>query len=212
MRSIDILREISNENNGLILTKVAVEKGISRSNLSKLCDNGKITRIANGQYVISDDLNDELLSLQIRSKYIIFSHETALFLNGISERTPFEHTVTIPTSKTLSPSMSEECKIYYIKDELHDLGKVQLTTPMGNKVWAYDIDRTICDIVRSRSRMADETFITAIKNYAASSNKNLANLSLYASKMKVLSQVRQYLEVLLWVMQRRWAWKLKYGI
>ena len=95
MSSIDILREISNENNGLILTKVAVEKGISRSNLSKLCDNGKITRIANGQYVISDDLNDELLSLQIRSKYIIFSHETALFLNGISERTPFEHTVTI---------------------------------------------------------------------------------------------------------------------
>lgn len=209
MSSIDILREISNENNGLILTKAAVEKGISRSNLSKLCDNGKITRIANGQYVISDDLNDELLSLQIRSKYIIFSHETALFLNGISERTPFEHTVTIPTSKTLSPSMGEECKIYYIKDELHDLGKVQLTTPMGNKVWAYDIDRTICDIVRSRSRMADETFITAIKNYAASSNKNLANLSLYASKMKILTQVRQYLEVLLWVMQRRWAWKLK---
>ena len=197
MSSIDILREISNENNGLILTKVAVEKGISRSNLSKLCDNGKITRIANGQYVISDDLNDELLSLQIRSKYIIFSHETALFLNGISERTPFEHTVTIPTSKTLSPSMSEECKIYYIKDEFHDLGKVQLTTPMGNKVWVYDIDRTICDIVRSRSRMADETFITSIKNYAASPNKNLANLSLYASKMKILSQVRQYLEVLL---------------
>ena len=50
MSSIDILREISNENNGLILTKVAVEKGISRSNLSKLCDNGKITRIANCQY------------------------------------------------------------------------------------------------------------------------------------------------------------------
>ena len=61
----------------------------------------------------------------------------------------------------------------------------------------YDIDRTICDTVRSRSRMADETFITSIKNYAASPNKNLANLSLYASKMKILSQVRQYLEVLL---------------
>lgn len=197
MNSLDILREISNENNGLILTRLAIEKGISRSNLSKLCKSGKITRIANGQYVLSDDLNDELLSLQIRSKYIIFSHETALFLNRISERTPFEHTVTIPTTKTLSPSMSEECKIYYIKDELHGLGKVQLTTPMGNKVWAYDIDRTICDIVRSRSRMADETFITSIKNYAASPDKNLANLSLYASKMKILSQVRQYLEVLL---------------
>ncbi len=197
MSSIDILREISNENNGLILTKAAVEKGISRSNLSKLCDNGKITRIANGQYVISDDLNDELLSLQIRSKYIIFSHETALFLNGISDRTPFEHTVTIPSSKTLARSISGECKIYYIKDELHDLGKTQLVTPMGNKVWAYDMDRTICDIVRSRSRMADETFISSIRNYATNPDKNLSNLSLYATKMGILSQVRQYLEVLL---------------
>jgi len=197
MNSLDILREISNENNGLIFTRIAIEKGITRSNLSKLCERGKITRIAYGQYVLSDNLYDELLSLQIRSKYIIFSHETALFLNGISDRTPFEHTVTIPTSRTLSPSMSEECKIYYIKDELHDLGKVELTTPMGNKVWTYDMDRTICDIVRSRRRMADETFITSIKNYAASSDKNLSNLSLYATKMRILSQVRQYLEVLL---------------
>ncbi len=197
MTTLGVLKEISNENNGLILTKTAAAKGVSRASVSQLCKDGKITRIANGQYVFSDDLNDEILSLSIRSNLIIFSHETALFLNGISDRTPFEHTVTIPSSKTLARSISGECKIYYIKDELHHLGKTQLVTPMGNKVLAYDMDRTICDIVRSRSRMADETFITSIKNYAASLDKNLANLSLYASKMKMLSQVRQYLEVLL---------------
>ena len=197
MNSIDILRKISEENDGFILTNTALEYGITRSNLSKLCKNGRIMRVASGQYVLSDELNDEMLSLQIRSKLIVFSHESSLFLNGISERTPFEHTVTIPTSKTLSRSISNQCKIYYIKDELHDLGKVQLATPMGNKVWAYDMDRTICDIVRSRSRMADETFILSMQRYAVSPDKNLANLSLYANKMGVLSRVRQYLEVLL---------------
>lgn len=197
MAALEVLKEISNENNGLILTKTAAAKGVSRASLSQLCKDGKITRIANGQYVFSEDLNDEILSLGIRSDLIIFSHETALFLNGISERTPFEHTVTIPSSKTLARSISGGCKIYYIKDELHDLGKTQLVTPMGNKVWAYDMDRTICDIVRSRSRMSDETFITSIKNYAASPNKNLVNLGLYASKMKIIPRVRQYLEVLL---------------
>ena len=197
MNSIDILRKISEENDGFILTNTALEYGITRSNLSKLCKNGRIMRVASGQYVLSDELNDEMLSLQIRSKLIVFSHESSLFLNGISERTPFEHTVTIPTSKTLSRSISNQCKIYYIKDELHDLGKVQLATPMGNKVWAYDMDRTICDIVRSRSRMADETFISSMQCYAVSPDKNLANLSLYANKMGVLSRVRQYLEVLL---------------
>ena len=62
------------------------------------------------------------------------------------------------------------------------MGKVQLITPMGNSVPAYDMDRTICDIVRSRSRIADETFLSSLKQYAANPNKNLANLSIYAEQ------------------------------
>lgn len=197
MTALEILKAISNTNNGLILTKKAVDNGVSRASLSQLCKDGKISRVAVGQYILSEDLNDEMFSLGIRSNMIIFSHESALFLNGISERTPFEHTVTIPSSKTLARSISSQCKIYYIKDELHELGKTQLLTPMSNMVWAYDIDRTICDIVRSRSRMADEIVLSSLKQYAASSNKNLANLSMYASKMGILQQVRNYMEVLL---------------
>lgn len=197
MTALEILKDISNKNNGLILTKDANENGVSRASLSQLCKDGKISRVAMGQYVLSDALNDEMLSFSVRSELIVFSHESALFLNGISERTPFEHTVTIPSSKTLARSISSQCKIYYIKDDLHELGKVRLITPMGNSVPSYDMDRTICDIVRSRSRIADETFLSSLKQYAVSPNKNLANLSLYADKMGVLQQVRQYLEVLL---------------
>ena len=197
MTALEILKDISNKNNGLILTKDANENGVSRASLSQLCKDGKISRVAMGQYVLSDALNDEMLSLSVRSELIVFSHESALFLNGISERTPFEHTVTIPSSKTLARSISSQCKIYYIKDDLHELGKVRLITPMGNSVPSYDMDRTICDIVGSRSRIADETFLSSLKQYAVSPNKNLANLSLYADKMGVLQQVRQYLEVLL---------------
>ena len=197
MTTFDILKKIASKNNGLILTKTASDNGISRTVLSNYCKSGKLSRVAVGQYVFPEDLNDEMYSLGIRSDYIVFSHETALFLNRISERTPFEHTVTIPSSKSLSRSISNGCKIYYIKDTLYDIGKTELTTPMGNKVSAYDMDRTICDIVRSRSRIADETFIAAIKNYAESPNKNLSNLSIYATKMGILSRVRQYLEVLL---------------
>ena len=87
--------------------------------------------------------------------------------------------------------------IYYIKDELHGMGKIQLPTIMGNLVWTYDMDRTICDIIRSRSRIADETFIASLKQYAASSNKNLGKLYQYASKMGIVAKVRKYMEVLL---------------
>ena len=80
MNSIDILKEISNSNNGLIQTKTALEQGVSRASLSKLCKDGKISRISMGQYVLSEELHDEMLSLQLRSNLIIFSHESALFL------------------------------------------------------------------------------------------------------------------------------------
>lgn len=94
----------------------------------------KIQRIARGQYVFSDDMQDELLSIGMRSNLFVFSHETALFLYGISDRTPFEHTITAPSGKVPSKAIQEECKIYYIKPGLFALGKTMLTTPSGNKV------------------------------------------------------------------------------
>ncbi len=197
MTSLELLRNISKQNNGIILTKSVAEYGVSRATLSYLCKEGRIVRVSSGQYVLADEIGDEMLSLHLRSSMLVFSHESALFLNGISERTPFEHTVTIPTGKTLSRSISSQCKIYYIKDELFDIGRVQLKTPMGNKVFAYDMDRTVCDIVRSKSRIADETFAAALKNYAVSPNKNLVNLSRYADAMGITSQIKKYLEVLL---------------
>ena len=72
MKSLELLNEIANKNNGLILTKTAVESGITRANLSRLCKIGKLTRIASGQYILPENLNDEMLSLQMRSKLIIF--------------------------------------------------------------------------------------------------------------------------------------------
>ena len=150
-----------------------------------------------GQYVFASELGDEMLSLSCRSRLIVFSHESALFLNGLSERTPFEHTVTIPSSKKLALSISRHCKVYYVKDDLINVGKTILQTTFGNPVPAYDSERTICDIIRSRARIADETFLSSLKLFAASPKKNLTKLNEYAEAFDMANTVRRYLEVLL---------------
>ena len=61
----------------------------------------------------------------------------------------------------------------------------------------YDLERTICDIIRSRSKIGTETFLAALKRYAASPQKDLNKLSSYAEKLRVTNVLRQYLEVLL---------------
>ena len=188
MNYIAELTDIAREHGGIIETKVAAQRGISKAMLYKLCKANKIQRIVKGQYILPDELEDELLSISRRSAQIVFSHETALFLHGISDRTPFEHTITAPSG--CIPSAA-------IKPELFTLGRTEKKTPAGNLVPCYDLERTICDCVRSRNKLGTETFLTALKLYAASPKKDLNKLNSYAKQMRVANVLRQYLEVLL---------------
>ena len=192
-----ILNTLSKNGTDVITTKAAEEAGISRAMLSKLCREGRLQRIARGQYMLSDEMPDELLSISLRTENLVFSHETALFLHGISDRTPFVHSITAPSDKIPSPALREKCKVYYIKPELFDLGRTKMTTTFGNQVPCYDLERTVCDIIRSRNKMGTETFLAALKQYAASPKKDLNRLNSYAKKMSLTNVVRQYLEVLL---------------
>jgi len=191
------IKKIAEENGGIIDNKSAASVGISRAMLSKLCKENKIQRLMRGQYILADDIQDELLSIGLRSNQLIFSHETALFLHGISDRMPFKHSVTAPSNKVPSKAIQQDCKIYYIKSELFELGKIQLTTQFGNEVMGYDLERTICDVIRSRNKVGSETFLAALKMYAADSRKDLNKLNSYAKKMKIAGVVRKYMEVLL---------------
>ena len=191
------LATIAREHGGIIETKTAVAHGISKAMLSKLCRENKIHRVVQGQYILPDDLQDELLSISKRSAQVIFSHETALFLHGISDRTPFEHTITVPSDYTASAALRNECKIYHIKPELFDLGRTTLATSAGNEVPVYDLERTVCDMIRSRNKVGTETFLAALKLYATNPKKDLNKLHSYAKKLRVANVLRQYLEVLL---------------
>ena len=66
------LAAIANKNGGIIETKIAAQRGISKAMLYKLCKAEKIHRIVKGQYVLPEGMQDELLSISRRSGKIIF--------------------------------------------------------------------------------------------------------------------------------------------
>ncbi len=191
-----ILEEIK-KNNNMITTAQAVELGFSRYLLSKYEKEGLLERERQGVYILPDSVHDDMYTLMLRSRKIIFSHDTALFLNGLSERTPFVHSVTIPNNTRVSKVIREECTCYYVKPELHQIGAITRKTTLGNVVRCYNAERTICDLLRSRNRLDEETVISAIKNYAASSDKDLNLLAVYASQFGVDRELKRYMEVLL---------------
>lgn len=192
-----IILEKIQSNNNMITTAQVSELGFSRSVLSKYVKAGLLERSRQGVYILTDSVHDDMCTLMMRSEKIIFSHDTALFLNDLSERTPFIHSVTIPSNASLPNSLIDECRCYYVKPELHQMGVITKKNTLGNTVRCYNAERTICDMLRSRNRLDEETVISAIKNYAVSSGKDLNLLAVYASKFNVDKVLKRYMEVLL---------------
>lgn len=190
-----VLKAIKNHGN-LLTTDIAIRSGVSKTMLARYVDKGELIHVRHGLYALPDSIIDNMYAIHLQNPNIIFSHESALFLNGFAERTPFVHSITIRSDKVVPQSIKEQCSIFYIKPEFLETGLTQRKTTFGNPVPCYDAERTLCDILRSRRRIDDETVIAAIKNYAKKTQKDLFKLYDYATRLSVLSAVQQYMEVL----------------
>ena len=67
----------------------------------------------------------------------------------------------------------------------------------GNNIPIYNLERTICDIIRSRNNIEFQDFQSAIKGYVLRNDKDINLLMEYAQKLRVSKLVRLYMEVLL---------------
>lgn len=185
------------QNDGVITTAEALALGFSKTILLKYVQQGQLERVAHGVYMLPGEMEDELYLLSLRSQKMIFSHDTALFLCGLSDRTPFNHSATIPSNAAVPASIKDQCIWYYIKPNLHSMGAIQKTTTFGHSVRCYNPERTLCDLLRSRSRCSEETVLSAVKNYSASKAQDLNLLAEYADQLNVTKALKRYLEVLL---------------
>jgi predicted transcriptional regulator of viral defense system len=192
-----IIQQLLSRGNGMLATSQAVAAGLHRQQLADFVKSGILERAERGIYISPGGLDDALFWMQQRAKKIVYSHETALFLHRMTDRTPIHYSVTVPSSYKVSVALKKSCKIYYIKQELVDLGKTEKPSGMGHTVIIYDLERTLCDVIRSRNKMDGQIFIEALKNYARSKEKDLHRLYRYAENFGVEKILHQYLEVLL---------------
>ena len=114
-----------------------------------------------------------------------FPHETALFFHDLTDREPLEYTVTVKTGYNPSKLKAEGVQVFTIKAELHGVGLTTAQTPFGHTVPVYDLERTICDLLRSRNNMEMQTFQGALKMYARRKDKDLRTLMRYAGMFRV---------------------------
>ena len=194
---MNTLKEYIQEN--LIITNKEAEKlGYTRRNLSELTKRGQIERLRPGLYQLKGKVIDDFVLISSNSNRIIFSHQTALYLHDLSDRTPNVFHISVPQGYNAShiKNRYKDLQVHYVKKDLYELGKTEIKSPQGNLIPVYDIDRTICDIIIDREKIDKQIFTEAIKRYFKSQNKNLRRLIKYSRLFKIEDEIRKYMEVL----------------
>ena len=183
--------------NGYLSITEAQELGISRTYVQEYISSNGFERVARGLYKSSDVWTDDLYILALKNEKMVYSFDTALMLNGLTEREPTEIFVTVSRAYNASHLRSMGIVVNHVRDEWVDLGRTVVKTTYGNEVSVYDMERTICDMLRVKDKKDPQMFAYAIKEYAKSAKKNLPRLMKYAKEFGVESELRQYMEVLL---------------
>ena len=220
---IEELLEASED--GTITAAQVTEAGLHRSILQELVKSGEMYRFGRGLYVRSSAWEDDFYLLQrkygrgiyshdtalylwsdvweddfylLQRKYGrgIYSHDTALYLRGYSDRTPAKYTMTFPKGYNASSLKRENLIVKRVVPENYELGRIEMKSPSGNPIRVYNLERTLCDILRGSG--SDIQIVSeAMKRYAASKDKNIHRLMQYADQLRVKPKVLRYMEVLL---------------
>ncbi|MHB1339985.1 MAG: type IV toxin-antitoxin system AbiEi family antitoxin domain-containing protein [Bellilinea sp.] len=197
LSQLERIRKLLEDQHGTLLTSDLARLNIPRIYLSILEHNGEIERISRGIYRLVASIDDEMFDFQVRYKSSIFSHETALYLHDLTDRTPLSYSISIPVGYH-SISLNEGGhKMFYVNRELFALGVILMKSPHGNEIRTTNLERTICDVLRSRNQVDVQFVNEALKKYIVNKDKNIDQLYNYASRFRIQKIVRTYIEILL---------------
>lgn len=181
-----------------ITPELATRHGLSKFKFYKYISDNDFEHIGHGIYAAKDAWIDELYLLHLRCPRAVFSHDEAFYFHGLTDREPLVHTMTMYSGYNSHRLTADgTCKVYTVKKELLDVGKTVAEDNCGNPVPVYDLERTICDLMRSRNSIEPQEFTAVLKAYVARRDKNLNRLMEYAKLFRVQNIIRRYMEVLL---------------
>ena len=193
--NIEIIWELIKINNGYITTKELEDLGISRNYLSVMTKKNMIEKVAKGIYIDSTKVEDVYYVLSVSTPKIIYSHMTALYFHNLSIKAP-DGSFDITVTKKYNNSKLKKHNVFYIDDKFYNIGITEVKTPQGNNVKVYDVERCICDIIRSKKRMDIEHIKYAIKEYLKRKDNDLIKLSKYADMFGIKEEVMNFVSMM----------------
>ena len=175
------------------------EKGFTQYKVSKLVDQGKLTKLNKSFYenmTYSGEESDLYYVQAYAPRGVICLLSAAVYYN-LTTFIPESVDVAIPRkTKVSTMPYWPQMNVHYYTDDRYELG-ITTVKEGGNEFRIYDAEKTVVDIVFYREKVGIEETKEILVNYLKRKDRNLNRLLKYAQLMKCGNAMRQYLEVLI---------------
>lgn len=188
--------EYMKNNSDTITIEEVNEQNIPRVVLTRLLNKNLIERIKPGLYTLKNCWGDEYYNLIYKSN-ATYSHLTSLYFNDLCERVPLEYDITVKQNYSGPLVENKNVKLYYVNEDNFELGLIKIKSPQGRIIRCYDVERCLCDLIKSKSKIYLEYLKYAFNEYYKVEKNDVKKLYEYAKKLNVYEKVKEFMEVFL---------------
>jgi predicted CopG family antitoxin len=104
--------------------------------------------------------------------------------------------VTVPAGYNATSLKASGVKVYFVNHDLYRLGSITQKSPHGNDIKTVNLERSVCDVLRSRNQVDIQQVNEVLKRYVKKKEKDLDLLYNYAKQFRIQKIVREYVEFL----------------
>lgn len=190
------IQKIFDQNKGIVPAQHLLEKGISYYDINKLLEKEVLIKLKRGLYKWANSDTDELAEVACIIPKGVFCLHTACLFYELTTFVPSEYHIAIPDEHRVVLPDYPPVKVYYWNPIPYQLGIT--TVELDNDVVKmYDLEKTICDIIRHRQKIGFDVLKEVLKNYLKRKDRNLHQLSLYAKQLNIFNKVDEFIKILL---------------
>lgn len=189
------IQDFFNANDGIIRTKQLRNAGFTHYQLNQLIQTGEVLKVKQGVYKWNDSDRSELAEVaQIVPEGIVCLYSACQYYELSTFIATAYHMAIPKKSKVVLPDYPP-IKLYYWETLSYQIGQTEIKQD-GVSIKMYDLEKTVCDVIRQRNKVGLDIVREVVVTYLQRTDRNLAKLVEYASKLGLKNYVSNYLNLL----------------
>jgi len=194
MAAIQTINEIMTNRGGFVSKKDLTSSQYHR--LLSSVEDGSVVRVRRGVFALPTALANTMYDIDKIIPGGVLCNYTAWAHYGLTTQIPMALCVAIERKRKVKLPDYPPITLSYQSKEQLAIGRERANIS-GYEVSIFNIERSVCDALKSRNKIGMDVCSEIINNYLRRKDRNLNLLSEYAQKLRVGNILHNYLDLAL---------------